>query len=168
MCVCREGVAGPLGPVWPPCRRELYPGSVLPTWGRGWSPGVSMAAVVAWPVPWAPCGHHECVAVPWAQCGRRGGVAGLLGPVWPPCGSDRSPGYQVAAVGAWPVPGDPCGGLGGVAGPLGTVWLLWGRGRFPGFCVAALGAWPVPGLPCGCRGGMVGPLGPVWAPWGRG
>jgi len=51
----RGGVAGPLGLVWP-------------AWGRGRSPGPGMAAVGAWPVP-------------WAQDGRRGGLAGLLGPV---------------------------------------------------------------------------------------
>ena len=38
-----------------------------------------VAAVGAWPVPWAPCG-------------RRGGVAGPLGPVWPPWWLGRSPG----------------------------------------------------------------------------
>jgi len=50
-----------------------------------------MAAVLAWPVHWAPYG-------------RRGGVAGPLGPVWPPWGRGRSPGPRMAAVGAWPVP----------------------------------------------------------------
>ena len=48
----RGGVAGPLVPVWLP-------------WGCGRSPGPLMAAVVAWPVPWA---SHGC----------RGGVAGSL------------------------------------------------------------------------------------------
>ena len=36
--------------------------------------------------------------------GRRGGVAGPLGPVWPPWGRGRSPGPRMAAEGAWPVP----------------------------------------------------------------
>jgi len=84
-----------------------------------------MAAVGAWPVP-------------WAQYGRRRGVAGLLGPVWPPWGRGRSPGSRMAAVGAWLVPWAPYGCVGGVAGPLGTVWPLWGRGRSPGLCKVAV------------------------------
>jgi len=67
----------------------------------------------------------------WAFCGRRGGVAGHLGPVWPPWGRGRSPGPRVAAVGAWPVLWAPCG---------------------------AVGAWPVLWAPYGRRGGVACPL----------
>jgi len=75
----RDGVLGPLVPVWPP-------------WGCGRSPGPRMAAVGAWPVPWAPYG-------------RRGGVAGPLSNEWPSWMRGRSPGPRISAVGAWPVPG---------------------------------------------------------------
>jgi len=80
-----------------------------------------MAAVGAWPVPWAP------------YC-RRGGVAGPLGPAWLPWGHGRSPGTRMAAVGrdrypearmatvgAWPVHWAPFGCRWSVAGPLGLV-----------------------------------------------
>ena len=40
--------------------------------------------VGAWPVPWARMAAVGTWPVPWAPCGRRGGVAGPLGPVWPP------------------------------------------------------------------------------------
>ena len=103
-----------------------------------------MAAVGAWPVP-------------WATYGRRGGVAGPQGPVWPPMGRGRSPGPRVAGVGAWPVPWDPFGRRGGVAGSLGPVRPPWGRGWSPGPRTAAVGAWPVPWAPYGRRGIMAGP-----------
>jgi len=70
-CDRRGGVACQLGPVWLP-------------WGRGRSPGPSVAAVGAWPVPWAPCGRRGSWPVTWAKCGRRGGVACPLGTVWLP------------------------------------------------------------------------------------
>jgi len=87
----RGGVAVPLSPVWPQWKRSRSPGPVWPPWGRGRSPGPHMAAVGAWPVPWAPCGG-------------RGGVAGPLMPVWPPLGCGRPAGGRVAALEAWPVP----------------------------------------------------------------
>ena len=40
-----------MGPVWPP-------------WGRGRPPGRRVAAVVALPAPWDPCGCRGGVAVP--------------------------------------------------------------------------------------------------------
>jgi len=46
-----------------------------------------MAAVGAWQVPWDP---YLC----------RVGVAGPLGPVWPPWGRGRSPETRMAAAGA--------------------------------------------------------------------
>ena len=42
--------------------------------------------------------------VPWAPYSRRGGVAGPLGPVWPPWGRGWSPGPRVAVVGAYESP----------------------------------------------------------------
>jgi len=51
-----------------------------------------MAAVGAWPVP-------------WAQHRRRGGVAGPLGPEHLPWGRGQFPGFRMAAVGAWPISG---------------------------------------------------------------
>ena len=91
-----EGVAISLGPVWPPWRcggsrgprmdfvgawqlpwpriaameASRTQGSVWLPWGRGPSPGHRMVAVGVWLVSWAPYT-------------RRGGVAGLLGLVWP-------------------------------------------------------------------------------------
>jgi len=78
-----------------------------------------MAAVGAWPVPWAPYG-------------RRGRVVGPLGPVWPPwgvacplgtvglqCVRGPSSGLCRAAVGAWTVPRSFYGRGGGMAGSLG-------------------------------------------------
>jgi len=137
----REGVAGPLAPLWPP-------------WRRGLSPGSRMAAVEAWPVPWAPYGRCGAWMVYWAPYGCRGVVAKPLGRVWPPWGCGRSPGHRMAAVGAWPVPWAPhvrCGAWlipwalygrrGAVAIPLVLVWPLWGVVDF---------------------------LGLVWPPWGRG
>jgi len=55
----RGGVAGPLGPAWPP-------------WGRGRSPGPRIAAVVVWPVPWAPHGRQGAWPVPWDPYGHLG------------------------------------------------------------------------------------------------
>jgi len=83
-------VAGTLDPVWLP-------------WLRGRFPGPHVAAVGVWLVLCATCGRRGAWPVTWAPCGRRGGVAGTLGPVWPPCDRGRSPGPRVAAVGAWPV-----------------------------------------------------------------
>jgi len=90
-------MAVPLGLVWLP-------------WGRGRSPGTRLAAVGVWPVPWAPSGALQ---VQWARLvavwawpvqsasyGRRGGVAGPMGPVWPPWGRGHSNGPRMAAVGA--------------------------------------------------------------------
>jgi len=148
---------------------------VWPPWGRGRSPGPRVAAVGAWPVP-------------WATCGRRGGVVGSLGHVWPPLGRGRFPVPRVAAVGAWPVPLAACGRRGGVAGPLaqcgrgggvadplgfvlppwgrgrspGPVWPPWGRGWSPGLRGAAVGAWPVSWAPCGRLESVAYPLGNVW------
>jgi len=99
----RGVVTGSLGPSG---RRRFVAGflvSVLPPWGRGRSPGPRLAAVGSWVVTWAPSGRH------W-------GVAGPLGPVWPP----------------W-----------GVAGLLISVWPPWGRGPSIRPRLAALGAWPV-------------------------
>jgi len=67
----RGGVAGPLNPEWPP-------------WGRGRFHGLRMDALGAWPVPWAPYCRRWGVAGPEAPNGCHGGVAGPLGPVWPP------------------------------------------------------------------------------------
>jgi len=77
----RKGVAGPLGPVRPP-------------WERIRSPGSHLAAVMAWPVPWASSGCH-------------GGVAGAPVPVRLMWGQGRSPGPHETAVGAWPIPWAP-------------------------------------------------------------
>ena len=103
---------------------------------HGRSPGPRVAAVKAWPFP-------------WASGIRRWIVAGTLGLV-PPPGRGRSPGLRVGAVGAWPAPWALCG-HGGVAGPLGLVWPLWdvaspldlmwplgNRDRSPGLRVAWL------------------------------
>jgi len=100
-----------------------------------------MAAVGAWPDPWAPYGCCGGVAVQWAPYGRREGMAGPLGPVLLPL--ER-------------------------AGPLGRVWPLWGRGRSPGSRMPVVREWPVPWTPYGRRCGVAGPLGPVWLPWWRG
>jgi len=88
------------------------------------SPGADVAAVGAWPVLWAPYG-------------RRGGVAGPMGPEWPPFGRGWSPEPRMVAVGAWPFP-----------------WATNG----------CCGVWPVPWAPNGCRGGVAVPLGLVWWP----
>jgi len=66
--------------------------------------GPRVAAVGSWQVPWPPSG-------------RRGGVAGRLGPVWPPWGRGRSPGH---------------------------VWPPLGRGPSPRPRMATVGAWLVP------------------------
>jgi len=173
------GVANPLDPY---CRRGGVAGllsSVRWPWGRGWSSGpcmaawgrdhsntFRMAAVGAWPLPWAPIIY-------------KGGVIVPLGPVGPPWECGRSPGSRMAAVGTWPVPWAPYGRRGSVAGPLGPVrppwgcgwspwllWPLWERGQSLGPRIAAVGAWLVYWVPYGCRGGMAGPLGLVWPPWG--
>jgi len=102
-----------------------------------------MSTVGAWLVPLAPYGLG-------------GGVVGFLGPVWPPWGRGRSrrprmaaegrgrsPGYWMAAMGAWPVLWVPYGHRGGVASLLGSVWPPWGRARSHGPRVAAMGAWLV-------------------------
>jgi len=149
--------------------------------GRDRSPGPTVAAVWACPVP-------------WGSCGRRGGVAVPLGLVWPPWGRGRSPGPRVvvwgrgrsagprvAAVGAWPLPWALCGRRVSVVFPLGPVWPPCWRGRSPRPRVAAVGAWPLPWAPCcrrggvaapcalcGCLGVVAAPMGPVWSPWGRG
>jgi len=201
----RGGVAGTVGPVWPPWKRGRFSvpraaawgcgrtlGPVWLLWGRGWSPRPRVAAVKAWQVSWAPCDHRWAWLVPWAPCGRRGGVDGLLGPVWRPwrrgwspgidvtaVGRDRSPGPRVAVVGACTNPWAPCGRRGGVAAILGPVWPPWVRSRSPGSRVAAMGtwlvpwalrgrfgAWPILWAPCGRRRASC--LQPEWAPWGRG
>ena len=87
-------------------------------WGRGLSPGPRVAAVGAWPVPWASCGHLGAWPVDWVSWGCRGGVAGPLGFVGLPWWRGRSPGLRGAAVGAWPVTYASCGRHGGVSGPL--------------------------------------------------
>jgi len=56
-----------------------------------------------WPVPWAPYASRGDVAGSLGTYGRRGGVPGPLGPVHLPWGRGRSPGLDMAAVGAWPV-----------------------------------------------------------------
>ena len=89
--------------------------------GRGRSPGPRTAALGAWPVQ-------------WALYGRRGGVAGPLGPEWPPWGRGRSPGPRLKAVGAWGVTWAPDGRRGDVAGPLGPGRLPWCRVENPGEC----------------------------------
>jgi len=127
-----------------------------------------MAAVGAWPVP-------------WASYGSRGGVAGPLGPVWRPWGLGRSPWPRMAAVGAWPLNCVFFVCRGGVASLLGPVWLAWGRGhslspiwqqwgrgRSPGSSMAAVGTWPVSWAPYGRRGSVAIPLRSVCPPWGRG
>ena len=165
---CRGGVVGPLGSVWLP-------------WRHGWSPGSSMDAVGAWPVPWALYGPVEAWPIPWAPYGRPGCVAGTLGLVWPPWRHGQSPGPHMAAMGAWPVSWAPYGCRGGVAGPLGPVWTPRRRNRYPGSRMATVGEWqvpwfrtfngdarPVPWAPYGCHLGMAGFLNPVWPPWGRG
>jgi len=132
LCDSRGRVAGPLVNVWP-------------TWGRIRSPGPRMAAMGAWPVP-------------WASYGCRGGVVGPLGPILPPWVRGRSPrtcmaavgawpvlGPRMATLGAWPVPLAPCSRCRGVAGTLGPVWPHFGRGPSPGPCMAAEQSWPVPG-----------------------
>jgi len=105
--------------------------------GRGRSFGPRMAPVGAWSVPCAPYG-------------RRGGVAGPLRPVWPPCGRGRSPGPRMAAVGRSRFPGPRMAAVG--------AW------PFPAPCMAAVGVWPVLWALYGRRGGVAGPLGPVWPP----
>jgi len=66
-----------------------------------------MASVGAW-------------SVPWVLYGCRGGVAGLLGSVWPPCGE---------------------------TGPLVLILPPWGHGQSPGPCTAAVGEWLDPWVP---------------------
>jgi len=115
------------------------------------------------------------MSLPWSPFHRRAGVAGFLGPVWPPWGRGWSPKPRLAVVGAWLVPWAPSGSLGGVARPLHSVWMPWGvagplgpvslpcgRGRSPGPCLVAVKAWPVPWAPSGRRGSLAGPVGPVW------
>ena len=81
--------------------------------GRGRSPGPCLAAVGAWPLPWAPSG-------------RRGGTAGPLGSVWPPWGVAGPRGFL-------------SGRRGGVAGPLGPVLQPLGRLQSPKPRLAAVG-----------------------------
>jgi len=50
----REGVAGPLNPLWPPWGRGRSHGPRKAAVGGGRSPANCVAAVGAWPVPWAP------------------------------------------------------------------------------------------------------------------
>jgi len=76
-----------------------------------------MAAVKAWPVPWAPYGCRGAWPFHWALCDRRVGVAGILDPVWP---------------------------LRSVAGPLGTRTAAVMRGRSLGPRMIAVGVWPFP------------------------
>jgi len=189
----RRGVARPLGPVRPPWGCGPSSGPRMPAVGRDLSAKHRMAAVEAWPVPWAPYVRRGGVALPLAPCGRRGGLALHLGPVWPPWGRGLFFRLCVAAVGAWlvpratccprgsrPVPWAPCGCRAGVVGPLGLVWTPWVRGRSavpvmlplgvacPLGPVTAVGSWLVPWAPSGRCGVVAGPLGPVWPPWGRG
>jgi len=149
-----------------------------------------MAAVEAGQIPKFRIAATEVWLVSCSRYARREGVVGLLGPVrllWergrfpgqsrPQWGSGQSPGYRMAAVGAWSVSWAPYVCSGGVAGPLGGLWPPWGCGRFPRPLLAAVGAWPVhwdlygrrgawlvSWVPCGCRWGVAGPLGPVILP----
>jgi len=122
--------------------------------GRGRSPGHRVAAMKAWPDP-------------WALCGCRWGVAGLRGLVWQPWGRSRTLGLVLLP---W--------GRGRSSGPRVAAW---GRGRSSGprvaavrrarssgHCVIAVGAWPVFWATYGWCGGVAGPLHPVWQPWERG
>jgi len=133
-----------------------------------------MAAVWAWPVPWALYGRREGVARPqrpvWPTWGR--GLSPRL--VWLPWGRGPSPELRMAAVVAWLVPRDPYGRRGGVARPLRprmaavgawpVPWAPYGRRPFFGPLMDAVGAWPVPWAPYGRRGGVAGPLGPIRPP----
>jgi len=133
-CGCRGGVAGPLGFVWPP-------------WGRGQSPGLCVAAVAAWQVPWAACGRCGDVAVSLALVAA---VGAWLVP-WAPGGRSGNISFPWA----------PCGRLGGVASPLAFVGPQRGRGHFFGLRVAGMKAWPVTWALCGFRRRVAGPLSPV-------
>jgi len=179
--VCRGGVAGPLGAVCPLWGRGYSSRSVWVSCGCGRTPGLCMAAVGAWPVPWVLSGCRGAWLVFWGPSRRRGGVAGLLGPVWPPWGRGRSLRRRLFAVKAWPVPWVPIGCRGGVADPLGPVCPPSGRDRSPGHRLDVVGAWLIPWAPSGRCGDVAGLLGfvwsrvsmagflcPVWVPWGRG
>jgi len=160
-------MACPLGPVWPP-------------FGRGPSPGPRMAAVVAWPVPWASYGRRGGETHLLGPVWRREGVAHPMGPVWPTWRRGPSPGLRLTAVQALPFHWAPSARRGGVARSLGLVCMPWGRGPSRGLRLAtwgrglssgprmaAVGTWPVSWAPSGCRGCVARPLCPVWRPWGR-
>jgi len=135
------GVAGPLVHVWAP-------------WGHGRSFGPHLDAVGSWLILWSPSVDKRAWPVLWLPSGCRGGVVGLLVPVWPLWRRGRS---------------------------LVPVWLAWERGRspaprlaavkallFPWFPCGRRWAWPIIWSPSGCRQGVDGCLVPVGATWGRG
>jgi len=132
-------VARLLGPVWPPwgVAGSLCP--VLPPRVCGLSCGPCVAAMGAWPIPWAPCGRRGCVDGPLGLVCSPWGVAGILGQVWPPLERVSSPGSCMAAMEAWWVPWAPYGFRGGVADSLGLVRLPLLRGPSPGPHVADVG-----------------------------
>jgi len=114
---CREGVAGPLSPVWLQWGRfwfygphmvdlgvASFLGPVWPPWSRGRSPGSFMVAVKACPVP----GPHVAVVgarpVVWVLYGRHWVVAGPHCLVWPPWVRGQFPVSRITTLGAWPIP----------------------------------------------------------------
>ena len=144
----RGGVAGALGllwaswerdrPIWMPWDHGQFPGTRLLAVGRGRSPVLRVATVMAWPVDWARVSTVRAWPVPCTPSGCHGGMAGPLGPVWPPWVRGRSPGPRVAAMGC-----------------------IWSRGPR----LAAMGAWPVCRAPDGRRWCVAGLLAPGWPPW---
>jgi len=83
----REGVARPLGMVWPPWGRGLIFAPRMAPWRRGWSPRIRLVNVGACPIFWATYGLF-------------GGIARFLGPVQPPWGRRPILGPRMAIVGA--------------------------------------------------------------------
>ena len=108
------------------------PEVVWPPWGCGQSPGLRVAVVGAWPVPWDSGGRRGGVASPLGSLWPPGGVAGPLGFLGLPWGRGRSNGLRGVAVVAWPVPWATWGRRLGVAGPLGFVGSPWWCGRSAG------------------------------------
>jgi len=114
----RGGLAGPLGPVWEPLGCGRYPGpglatlgtgqwlgSLWPPWGRGRSPRPGLTAVGACQYLKPGLAAVEAWPVPWARSGCRGGVAGPLKPVWLSWGRGRSFGHGLPVVKAGRSPG---------------------------------------------------------------
>jgi len=151
---CPGGVPRPLGFVWPSWERGPSSRLCMAACRRGLSPGPRMASVGAWPIPRASYGRRGVVAHPLGPVWQPLGVACPLGLVWPPWGRGLYFGLRMAP---W-----------GRGFSSGLVWPEWGRGLSPGPRMATVGAWPVPWAPSAPRRGVACPLGHVWPSWGRG